>query len=175
MLKEGLGSEQAVWLRLPRMDPHSLPGSFRQPLDGPWRPLCPHDPDGTLRPRGPAALYDLVEGNKNTQGAQTQGHAACGWRCGTLDGVGGGGAGSARPLLLHGQNVLGREHGTQNREPEASCHRTTRSTLLARDTLTFTYKGGNPAQPAPMTKLTRREPVKEGSGASPCGCRLSPH
>lgn len=24
MLKEGLGSEQAVWLRLPSVDPHSL-------------------------------------------------------------------------------------------------------------------------------------------------------
>lgn len=96
-----------------------------------------------------------------------------------LDGVGGGGAGSARPLPLHGQNVLGREHWTQNREPEASCHRRTRSTLLARgahDTLTFIYKGGKePCSTSPVTKLTHREPVKEGSGASLRGCRLSPH
>lgn len=178
MLREGPVSDQAAWPGLPSVDPHSL---GQEASATHWWALGGHSPlSSGMELSHPECLPpwpNFVEGNRTTTLVGTHARPP-GLQMVLADTARGGG---------RGQHALFRStdgtwwdrwgHQTQNREPEASCHCRARSTPPAHgacDTLAFIYKGGEPCPTSPPTKLTRREPVKEGRKTSPCGCQLSP-
>lgn len=171
-VKGGTGLRPGCLARPPqRGSPLSWPGSFRKPLGGPWEATLPLRPGWRSQTQSACRPGLILWREVKTQHkwARTPGHQARGWRCGHCWGGGGGhrdstpspapqvgcsGAGGAARLRIRNQKLRAIAGCTQLRWP------TVRVTHSPSHT-----KAVSPAQPAPVTKLTRREPLKEGGGA----------